>query len=217
MAVARPQPGTTQDSEHTPEALLPYLAGLVASDGNMQSREVRIATSVMPFLHVVHNLVEALGYNPRISKVEGASIIRIYSTSLRKTLTNKYKIPVGKKAGKIIFPSWLDNAAKNHYISGYFDGDGSVSVIRSGKKGQWGPYQTIRTTFTSKSAAFLQGLREYLVSLGFTPTSLKAEVEVYRLKMYSRKNLELFARSFRIRHPVKIAKIGSVLGGEFVP
>ena len=83
MAVARPQPGTTQDSEHTPEALLPYLAGLVASDGNIQSRE--------------------------------------------------------------------------------------------------------------------------------------AEVEVYRLKMYSRKNLELFARSFRIRHPVKIAKIGSVLGGEFVP
>ena len=56
-----------------------------------------------------------------------------------------------------------------------------------------------------------------MVSLGFTPTSLKAEEEVYRLKMYSRKNLELFARSFRIIHPVKIAKIGSVLGGEFVP
>jgi hypothetical protein len=55
------------------------------------------------------------------------------------------------------------------------------------------------------------------MSLGFSPTSLKAEEEVYRLKMYSRKNLELFARSFRIRHPVKIAKIGSVLGGEFVP
>ena len=61
MAVARPQPGTTQDSEHTPEAVLPYLAGLVASDGNIQSREARIATSVMPFLHMVHNFVEAFG------------------------------------------------------------------------------------------------------------------------------------------------------------
>ena len=128
MAVARPQPGTTQDSEHTPEAVLPYLAGLVASDGNIQSREARIATSVMPFLHMVHNLVEALGYNPRISKVEGASIIRIYIVSLRRTLTNKYRIPMGKKAGKIIFPSWLDKAAQNHYISGYFEGDGSVSA-----------------------------------------------------------------------------------------
>lgn len=84
-------------------------------------------------------------------------------------------------------------------------------------KKQWGPYETIRTTFTSKSAVFLEGLREYLVYLGFTPTSLKTEEEVCRLKMYSRKNLELFARLFRIRHPVKIAKIGSVLGGEFVP
>ena len=56
-----------------------------------------------------------------------------------------------------------------------------------------------------------------MVSLGFTPTSIKKEDEVYRLKMYSRKNLELFARSFRIRHPAKIAKIRSVLRGEFVP
>ena len=46
MAVARPQPGITQNSEHTPEAIQPYLAGLVASDGNIQPREVRIATSI---------------------------------------------------------------------------------------------------------------------------------------------------------------------------
>ena len=217
MAVARPQPGTTNDSDRTPEASIPYLAGLVASDGTIQSREVRIATSVGPFLRDVYHLVEGLGYHPRIYEVKGASIIRIYSISLRRLLTEDYRIPVGKKAGKIVFPDWLDEEALNQYISGYFDGDGSVSVIRSGKKKQWGPYRTIRTTFTSKSLAFLQGLHQYLVSLGFTPTSLKKEEEVYRLKMYSRKNLELFARSFRIKHPAKIAKIRSVLRGEFVP
>ena len=189
----------------------------MASDGTLQTREVRIATSVEQFLHDICDLVESLGYSQRINRVKGASIIRIYSASLKRTLTETYAIPSGKKSGKIVFPNWLDRDNLHQYISGYFDGDGSVSLIRSGKKQKWGPYETIRTTFTSKSLGFLQGLREYLVSLGFTPTSIKKEDEVYRLKMYSRKNLELFARSFRIRHPAKIAKIRSVLRGEFVP
>ena len=144
-------------------------------------------------------------------------IVRIYSTQLRKVLTNSYTIPIGKKAQKIVFPVWLEKEELRHYVAGFFDGDGSISVYNSGTKGDWGPYKTIRITFTSKSRRFLAELRTYLKSVGLTPTSVKKEKEVYRLKMYSLENLKLFRQLFTIRHPVKLSRMSSVLQGELVP
>jgi hypothetical protein len=159
-----------------------------------------------------------LGYHPRIGRVRGASIVRLYSTELKRTLNETYDIPTGKKAEILSFPSWLDSEQLKEYVAGYFDGDGSVNIVRSGmKEHRWGPYQSIRMTFTSKSYKFLCELRRYLVSLGFTPTTIKEDQQVYRLKMYSRKNLRLFVQLFRIRHPVKMRQVRSVLRGEFVP
>ena len=195
----------------------PYIAGVVAADGHLYSREVRIGTSEKIFLRFLRTNLERLGYNPRIEEGRRVWIVRIYSTQLRKVLTNLYAIPIGKKAQKIIFPTWLEKRKLRHYVAGFFDGDGSISVYNSGTKGDWGPYKTIRITFTSKSRRFLAELRTYLKSLGLTPTSVKKEKEVYRLKMYSLENLKLFRQLFTIRHPVKLSRMCSVLQGELVP
>ncbi|TLY00663.1 MAG: hypothetical protein E6K90_02940 [Thaumarchaeota archaeon] len=154
----------------------PYIAGVVAADGHLYSREVRIGTSEKIFLRFLRTNLERLGYNPRIEEGRRVWIVRIYSTQLRKVLTNLY-----------------------------------------GTKGDWGPYKTIRITFTSKSRGFLAELRTYLKSVGLTPTSVKKEKEVYRLKMYSLENLKLFRQLFTIRHPVKLSRMCSVLQGELVP
>jgi hypothetical protein len=38
------------------------------------------------------------------------------------------------KSLTVEFPKWLPNELKSHFVRGYFDGDGGVSVSKNGKK-----------------------------------------------------------------------------------
>ena len=174
-----------------------YLGGLIAADGHLYRREVRIAFGDIWFLENVSKVISCLGIKHRVGKGVRVYLVRIYSVSLVRLLQENYGLKTGRKAEILVFPSWLDQDEKIAYIVGFFDGDGSIGLVRSGiKRGIWGPYTSPRITFTSKSEAFLEDLRSFLESMGFRPRPVVREDKVYRLKLYGCLNLDLFLRIF---------------------
>ena len=172
-----------------------YLAGLIAADGHLYSREVRIAFGDLWFLKNVSRIISCLGIRHKVGKGVRVYLVRIYSANLVGFLREKYCLKIGRKANALIFPSWLNRDEKITYTAGFFDGDGSIGLVKSGiKQGKWGPYISPRITFTSKSEVFLEDLRSFLESLGFRPRPVSREDKVYRLKMYGCLNLDMFLK-----------------------
>ena len=83
-----------------------------------------------------------------------------------------------RKAYSIKFPNSIEPELMRHFIRGYFDGDGSVYLV---KKGPFG--NIIRTGFVSNSFQFINALRQYLIELGFNPTKLCLTEKSYRMNL----------------------------------
>ena len=106
MAVASPQ------QQLSPGALflmISYLAGLIAADGYVSEREVRISTSSREYAEYVADIVRrCLGKAPKIEIGKGVLLLRIYDVSFGKILETKYGIPIGRKSSTIPLPLWLE-------------------------------------------------------------------------------------------------------------
>ena len=185
---------------------LPYLAGLVAADGTLYQREVRVATGSLSHAIRLAAALRRLGYKPRIDRGVRVFLVRVYSVSLVRLLEEEYGIPLGRKAANIKFPS-LRGATVNCFIAGFTDGDGSIGLIKSGvKEGRWGPYRTPRIVYASSSTYFLKGLQARLEVLGFRRGRLTREAGVSKLKYYGCDNLDRFMESIfpHLLNPVRI-------------
>ena len=175
--------------------MLAYIAGLVAADGYIGSREVRIATNNLGYAKLIMRILENSGYKPRLSVGTRVFLVRVYSTRLKETLINEYGLVQGRKANAIVFPEQLSYSDKLAYTAGYFDGDGSIGIVRSGiKDKRWGPYYTPRITISSKSKVFLEALERFLRSNGLSVRSIEFYGAVFRLRYYGCRNLKAFLR-----------------------
>ena len=176
-----------------------YIAGIVAADGHIDHREVRISVSVknVEYVSILLQLLRTLGYRPKASQGTRAMLIRIYSIDLKNILTKKYGVPEGRKAERLRLPNLSDKKEILAFIGGFFDGDGSISFIKSGvKQSRWGPYYTPRITFTSKSLNLLRDIKTVLEHEGLNNGLISFDSSVYRLRYYGRENLCSFMKKF---------------------
>ena len=113
----------------TDDALAPYYAGLVVSDGHIEpdnNRSVAASSNHEFVTDVVEPVLEEQGIEHSTFWDEGAGVykISINSDDLWDTLTRKYAIPSGAKAESIEPPEGLTDYEELWYIRGWFDGEG---------------------------------------------------------------------------------------------
>jgi len=169
-----------------------YIAGLVAADGYIAKREIRIATNNPLFVRVIVEILGPMGYKPKVTWGTRVYLVRIYSVNLKEKLLSRYNLFEGRKAHLLIFPENLSEDEKKSFLAGYFDGDGSIGLIKSGlREKRWGPYVTPRIVFSSKSSRLLEGVRGFLSSKGLRG-EISSDGNIYRLRYYGCKNLKIF-------------------------
>lgn len=109
--------------------------------------------------------------------------LRIFSRNLAQSL-----IDLGcteRKSKTIMFPK-LDEHLYPHFIRGYFDGDGCISLSSTKTK-------QLSIDFTSGSFNFITSLRQFLFSLNiFSYIYTENDKNTYRLYIRGLKNLDTF-------------------------
>lgn len=109
--------------------------------------------------------------------------LRVYSYKMVLDLI-KHGVYINKT--KILhFPKDIDNNLMNHFIRGYFDGDGCVSKDSAKKK-------TIGANFTSGSLSFLEDLRSFLYLYNINSYIYQERKNTYRLYIKGLKNYNTF-------------------------
>lgn len=183
-----------------------YIVGVVAADGYIRDREVRIATSCAEYSKILCGLIERMGLKCRVASWKRSLVIRIYSKQFSEDIRNMLNLQPGRKARYITLPN-LSGSEILEFIAGFFDGDGSFKPIVSGlKNNRWGPYITPRIVISSKSENFIIQLAEKLVNYGFVNPHITYDSHVCRLKFYGYSNACTFIKVMLpyMKHPLKI-------------
>lgn len=89
-----------------------------------------------------------------------------------------------KKSLTIKFPQYLPKDMIRHFIRGFFDGDGSASIVKKGKLGN-----IIRVSFCSGSKDFIESLRGHLILIGFNPNKILQNGNCYSFGMGRKKEM----------------------------
>lgn len=152
-----------------------YVLGFLYADGDIEDNRESSRTQYTTFASTDKDILEAikkamdsdhnLSYrvahdvtykNGKTYKSRGIYRLRIGSKEMYEDLLKFGLTP--RKSLTIEFPENIPNQYLNHFIRGYFDGDGCVTIKRGiGKKGQ--PIlKGIAVIFTSGSKIFLEGL-----------------------------------------------------------
>ena len=115
-----------------------YVAGFIAADGCVQVNkgcskvsaiDIKLSKNDQEHLENINNV---LGSNRPIKNYEnkwsGASLLRITSDKMCQDLSEKFNI-VPNKSKTYIFPNLVkQHELVNHFMRGYFDGDGSFYI-----------------------------------------------------------------------------------------
>ena len=111
-----------------------YILGLLAADGNVSKIGARLTLSICEkdskILGEINHLLESTYPITTyiVKKKYKQKILRITSKDICNDL-NSYGI-IPKKSLKMTFPS-IPKKYLSHYIRGYFDGDGSITITKS--------------------------------------------------------------------------------------
>lgn len=157
---------------HTPE--MAYVLGCFASDGGMfinsgGSKYIQFTSTNRRFLENVKTLLQA---KHRISEKKNDNknwnrcyLIQIGSKDLFNDLENMGFTP--NKSKKLIMPR-ISNSLFNHFVRGYFEGDGCVWYGTYDKKGRAVRPRLIQTHFICGDKSFLRKLSTKLKRLAKT-------------------------------------------------
>lgn len=144
-----------------------YWLGFIYADGNISKAERTLTINLQGRDHghlskfnkcIQGNFPVKLFDVEKNGKTYSMSQILVYSTKMAHDLIDKGVVP--NKTNIIEFPNIPDNLV-NHFIRGYFDGDGSVCE-RKHKKGP----SDLACSFTCGSVKFLEELRSILFQNG---------------------------------------------------
>ena len=178
-----------------------YWLGFISADGYVQYKHekesrnyelgIELQYSDRNHLKLFNKCLQGnieVGERTRISyfdknKLQQVSFIRIYS---KKMVTDLMKLGVmPNKSCMIEFNNILNSDLMSHYIRGYFDGNGCISVDSKIKK-------RFSIDFTSGSKDFLSGLREHLYQNNINSYLLQEKENTYRLFIKGISNCDVF-------------------------
>lgn len=187
-----------------------YLAGLVASDGNLSryNYRVKIVTSSKEFAdyllsmthdlfrcHQLHNKIELYCYNKR----------------LWLTLNEVYNIPAGKKSYIVEPPKHMTPQESLDYLRGVLDGDGSVfTVMTKLRRRREYRYVLPRLAYKSKSYSMVSWSKTMLEKYEMTPY-FSNQKNFWRWYLDGFTNLIKFKRKIGFCHPEKRNKLEQIL------
>lgn len=138
-----------------------YWAGFLAADGNVDSkRRVRLMLKYDDIGHL-EKFKEFLGSTHTIaSNTDKYNRCSFEFTNIKiwEDLRDNFFI-IPNKTDKLPFPNHLDQSSMQHYIRGYFDGDGSICESFSNKNSITA---TLYATFASGCEKFANDLYDYL-------------------------------------------------------
>ena len=163
--------------------------GIMLGDGNVNAyckgKKIRCYTASIAgetakeedyLVNYISPLIEELfREKPKFSRTAyGESLLKLHGLNLIKFL-NKMGLKSGnKKANNQTIPRWI--LKKDNYlracIRGLIDTDGSVHYISKDNR-------NIRISFTSYIPALLSDVRNSLIKLGFSPSKIISNKEVY--------------------------------------
>lgn len=150
-----------------------YFLGFLYADGynsiDRHSITVTVSSKDIALLEAFNSLIGSNKSIKNFSGVTGTGKLMDYSSLIfnGKKISNRLA-ELGcmqKKSFKIKFPKFIDNDYINHFIRGYFDGDGSFHVSKKIKS-------NMILSITSNKI-FLNGLQDFLISkLGLSKTKI---------------------------------------------
>jgi hypothetical protein len=114
-----------------------YFLGLLYADGSNRISRGEINLTLQEddlyLLEILNNLINPERPIHKIKKVSSKQIYRMYVNS--KYMSNKLNElgVLENKTFKITFPNFLNDDLCPHFIRGYFDGDGSISINKENK------------------------------------------------------------------------------------
>ena len=197
------------------------IAGIVASDGHIDKEDkggIRIISKSEEFIKqvVVPSLENLTKKKPTIhigkSGYKGTKkfIVYIYDTKLRKLLTEKYKIPPGKKSIKIEPPDALSNEEEVDYLRGWFTGEGSPTKEVHHKNGKI--YTQPKIELWVKNEKITKWIGKILSKLNISSSVYyDKKKEQYLTVIRKIESLKLFKEKIGFAHPEKERKFKNLL------
>lgn len=192
----------------TPE--MAYVLGFIYADGDIEDLRKSSRTQYTTIASVDKVILEA------IKRVMGSEHNLNYIAPHKVTYKNgktyesaeRYRLRIGskkmfndllklgltpRKSLTIKFPIDIPNDCLSHFLRGYFDGDGCVTIKRG--KGKYGQpiLKGLAVIFTSGSRLFLEGLRDEVCKFnGFGKRNIYYSSDAYYLKYSTHGSLEWF-------------------------
>lgn len=175
----------------------------ITYSGNLQNEELYYLNVLRPLIQEIYNI------NPVIIKDESNNsiLLIINSKQIAEFKITKLKLPNGKKT-HIQIPDVIQNDKKLliECIKGIGDTDFSLSF----KKNRKGIYNEPRIELFQRSTELTVQLHESLVSLNFTASIeknvLRRGYKENRLRMYGKRNLELWMEKIGFLNPYRLVK-----------
>ena len=196
------------------KGILAYLAGIIASDGNITCKKrtckIKIMTINSIFAKKISNLLEIQQCQPakiyedcRRKRYE----VYCYSKKFAQLLQEVYGIKPGKKAEEIILPNISVDLLIN-YIRGLYDGDSSITIVkvRMYKEGKMYEYDLPRIIYKTKSKSLAEELNRFLIDIGFRPRRWK-DKDIYAIALEGVRELKKFHIKIGYLHPIKLYKL----------
>lgn len=156
-----------------------YILGFVAADGciNKSAQSIIISQKEPSILEAIR---EELGSNQPLHKNErtGVYLLQLNSKEMKNDLIKLHGI-TPNKSSILKFPN-IPNQYLNHFVRGYFDGDGFVN------------YEKFFVSFVGGSLDFMRTLRKKLQEIGFD-TNFTSHSTYYRVYISGRKTVKLFS------------------------
>jgi intein-encoded DNA endonuclease-like protein len=172
-----------------------YFLGLLFADGTNDGRKkltIRLQEEDGYILTVLKDEIsptnKLLYLKSRCDNCKPQLSLDIYSGNLCRNLSNIGCIP--KKSKGMDFPNIIPNEYLNHFVRGYFDGDGSVNV-----KDKNGKYSRVFVASFTSCYSFLKVLKEKLEILGFKISKINMDGRndyTASFNIHGFKNLESF-------------------------
>lgn len=157
-----------------------YILGFVYADGNNKSQNSGLSITISyDDKELLEEIKNELKSNAKITEqnINGFKQVHIDFNSYKLSRDLEKQGCYKNKTYKIVFPLFLDESLMNHFIRGYFDGDGCIwegerkKMLIRDKNTKTGfknkTVHNVKFTVTSNTN-FILGLQNYLVEhLGF--------------------------------------------------
>jgi ATP-dependent Lhr-like helicase len=148
--------------------------GFFLAEGCFDKSQIRVTNKHKSLLEKYHKIIfKEFGLKKRIQKDKnGVYHFRYYSNFLRNILI-KLGAPTGRKSHNIFIPNFIFRLPKDYiseFISGYFDGDGSLKIYNK---------RVSSASFCTTSAKMAKDLQKLLLCVGVMSVVREGKTKVH--------------------------------------